>query len=95
MAVTLRPKLFMSVPVLEAMTPLPIPEITPPETTIYLVIKISLFYIKKEKGKTKLNDKQEDLKCMPNSINIERGRTTAVQRKPKFLYFSFKTEYKL
>ena len=38
MAVTRRPNVFKRVPVLDAITPLPIPEMTPPETTIYLVM---------------------------------------------------------
>jgi hypothetical protein len=36
MLVTLNPKVLNKRPVDDAITPLPIPDITPPETTIYL-----------------------------------------------------------
>ena len=41
MAVTRKPYAFISSPVDEAMTPLPIPEITPPQTIMYLTMVLA------------------------------------------------------
>ena len=44
MAVTRSPRVFKSNPVEEAMTPFPMPLMTPPETRTYFIVAVCLLY---------------------------------------------------